>query len=427
MLLAKTYPCQEHDEVSVPITELLVEGKVEVFPEVTGRGFFDIDFRRGQLVLIAKSYVGLIPINPRVSIHVMPRMPIDNVLYLVQKAKKAVQYLPGYDRNYRIERLPSGRSEELFAASLLECLIDVERNGLIHRYVSYETNYGWRGRVLLSHTVSRHRSKGILFRQAHQLTELSVDIPENQIIKDTLMHIARYFSQFPEKESKKSARRAATLLQMFDRVSNVSGQRLALARQCLHGIKRLPGDHRAYEPILWLCYLIVTRQGVSIESFGPARIQSMVVNLADIFESYVRQVIRESLETVLSGSTLKDGNRHQVRLFTQGGNQVVKPDIYIEKAGVSPIVLDAKYKPALRSADRYEVLAFCEALQSKLAIFISPKDTGQPGSSFLGRTRGGIDMHEIRIDLSATDILAEEKCFLTRIRSVLPITEVMAS
>jgi len=417
-LPTKTYPCEEHGEVTVPVTELMVGGKIDVFPEVTGRGYFDIDFRRGSLVLIAKSYIGLIPLNERVSIHVTPRLPVDNVLYLVERSTKALQYLPGYYRTYDIERLRSGHAEGLFTTSLLRCLVDVKRSGLMRHYVSHERERGWRGRLLLSPTINRFASKGIRFQQVRKETELSVDIQENQFIKDVLSHVIRYFAQSTDGRSGDLLSRAGSLAQMFDGVSNVVGHREELARQCLLSIKKLPGDHKAYERVLWLCYLITTRQGVSIESFGPARIETMVINVGDVFEGYVRQLIRENVNEVLPGSLLRDGNKYQVRLFAQGSDHKVKPDIFLEKAGHRPVVLDAKYKPSLRAPDRYEIIAFCEALQSKLAIFVSPSESGKGDSTFVGKTLGGIEMHEVRIDLSAEDMSLEERHFVTRLRTL---------
>ncbi len=419
MLPPKVYPCQEHGEVSVPITEVILDGKVELFPEVSGRGFFDIDFRAGRLVLIAKGYIGLIPLNDRVSIHVTPRVPVDNVLYLVQRAHKAVEYLPGYERTYRVERLPSGRSEELFAATLIACLVSIERSGLMRRYVSFDVDRGLRGRVLMAPTVNRFIAKGVRFHQTRRVTELSTDIPENRVIKEMLTHVIRYFSQLPSKIARENASRAATLYQMFDSVSNIVGGREEMARQCLLSMKRIPGDFRGYERILWLCYLIATRQGVSLEAFGPAKIETMVVNLSDIFEGYVREVIRDRIAAFFPGGMVRDGNKDAVPLYVQGRDHKAKPDIYLLKAGRSPIVLDAKYKPQLSAADRYEVLAFCEALQSKLAIFVSPGEPGKPKSAFMGRTPGGIALHEISIDLGAEDILAEEGLFIERLRVIV--------
>ena len=177
-LPCKTYPCQEHGEIAVPISDLMIAGQLEIFPEVTGRGFFDIDFRRGQLILVAKGFVGLIPVNSRISIHVTPRCPVDNVLYLVQRAKRVLEYLPGHNRTYQFKKLPDGRAEELFTATLLDCLIEIERNGLMHRYVSYVTDYGWRGRLLVAPTVNNYITRGIRYRQTREVTELSTDIPE---------------------------------------------------------------------------------------------------------------------------------------------------------------------------------------------------------------------------------------------------------
>ena len=134
------------------------------------------------------------------------------------------------------------------------------------------TDRGWRGRLLVVPTVNNYIARGIRYRQTREVTELSTDIPENRSIKGMLSHLVGYFSQFPDNKSRENRSRAATLYKLFDRVSNATGDRATLARQCLLSIKRIPGDHKVYEPILWLCYLIATRQGVSVESFGPAHI-----------------------------------------------------------------------------------------------------------------------------------------------------------
>ena len=123
------YPCHEHGAICVPLNDLIVDGKLSIFPEVQGKGYFDIDFRGAELVLKAKNHVGLIPINSRVQIHVTPKVPIANLLYLVQRAKRAIKYLPGFFRSYKMEPLILDRAEELFARALLECLLGIERGG----------------------------------------------------------------------------------------------------------------------------------------------------------------------------------------------------------------------------------------------------------------------------------------------------------
>ena len=418
MTVVKIYPCFEHGEVAVPIQDLIHEGSVEVFSELTGKGLFDIDFRKSKLVLVAKSFVGVIPINPRVSIHVLPRFPVDNILYLVQRANHAIEYLPGFARGYQIERLKSGDAEEIFSTSLLDGLRGIQRKGIMSRYVTRDVDRGWRGRVLLAPTVGRFLSRGIRHQQVRQITEFSADVPENQIVKEMLSQVARYFGRFSDKRSQGIRENAAVLMAMFDRVSGLVGGSETAARESRRYIRSLSGDYRAYESLLWLCYLMASRQGVSIESFGPAQIETMVVNLADVFEGYVRQVIRDNLDSVITGGVLRDGNKTQPPLFINGSTYKVKPDIYVEAAGKTAAIIDAKYKPKLKSADRYEVIAFCEALESRIAVFVSPREKEQPRTKFLGETPRGVRLYEVRINLGA-DMGQEEGEFTTSLRAIV--------
>src|SRR6185437_5097257 len=96
--------------------------------------------------------------------------------------------------------------------------------------------------------------------------------------------------------------------------------------------------------------------------------------------------------------------------------------MYLLNRGRTIAVLDAKYKPAVKAADRYEILAFCEALQAKCAIFLSPTDQSTGSAAFIGRTPGGIEMHEVRIALSASDILDEENKVLDGVRGIVEST-----
>src|SRR5262249_21120280 len=128
-----------------------------------------------------------------------------------------------------------------------------------------------------------------------------------------------------------------------------------------------------------------------------------------------------NLQTLSPGCHVRDGNKQMVPLFTEGRDYKVAPDLYLLRSGKAVAVLDPKYKPEPTRADRYEILAFCEALQVKRAIFVSPAVPGTPLTSFYGKTPSGIEMHEIRFDLSANNIFDEETAFLRRVAAVIPV------
>ena len=415
---ATIYPCYEYGIVELPIEEVVSNGATDIFPEVTSRGYFDIDFRAGRLVLAAKSFVGLIPINKRVSIHVLPRFPIANLLYFVHKADAALRTLVEHSRSYRLAPLVDQSPEALFGETLLTCLLDIEKSGLLHRYIPRTTTGEWRGRLLVSPTISRFAARGIKHKQVREITDRTVDIAENQLIKDTVRKLAFYYSRRRDAASQRLARTSAQLSQLFDRVTGFDGDAAALARDMPRRINRLEGGHASYAQVLWLCYLVATKRGVVLEEMGSTPLATMLVDLSEVFENYVREVLREQLETIVPAGILRNGNQQQVALFCESNDTPLKPDIYVRQGNRCVLVLDAKYKFTIKAADRYEILAFCEGLQSKCAIFLSPMADNSAPVTFCGRTPSGVEMYELRIAMDALDMRSEEQRFINELRRI---------
>jgi len=182
-------------------------------------------------------------------------------------------------------------------------------------------------------------------------------------------------------------------------------------------VRSLPAHNVAYASLLWLSYLVVMQKGLTIEHGGMASFDTFVVSMADIFEDYTREVIHEHFNRS-SGYSVKNGNIDQVDLFVDNSKYKVKPDIYIQKGRVSVAVLDAKYKPNIKPADRYEIIAFCEALHVKLAVVISPAISSER-LTFLGETPSGIRFWQVTIDLGAANIAEEQRAFLKHVEDLL--------
>ena len=313
---ARIYPCQEHGEVSVPITELIVEGRVDVFREYKQSS--STLCPAGKIVLTSK-IMSDCSLQSRVSIHVIPKVPIGNILYIIHRAKQDLRYIPRYVRGYRLQPLDTDSAEELFASALIDCLIGLERHGLLRCYVERTTERGWRG-ASSSRGRSSGTSPGATIYQTRQYHELSSDIPENQILKETVTRVIRRLSTLPDAKARSLVQKAIPASRLLDGISEFNDSLPGAARLILNCIRRIPASHRFYERSLWLCYFIATRQGICLESFGPARIESVVVNIADVFEDFVRNVVVDNIESILPGSRVRDGNRNMVPLFVQAPN-----------------------------------------------------------------------------------------------------------
>ena len=109
------------------------------------------------------------------------RVPVENIYYLLCYAHK---HLP--DNSFVPSSAELGhRTENLFAHILSAGVRRLLRKGIAKRYLERrEELRGVRGKIRLSETLSR----GLLLRGrlACQFTELTVDIPENRILKAAL-------------------------------------------------------------------------------------------------------------------------------------------------------------------------------------------------------------------------------------------------
>jgi len=166
---------------------------------------------------------------------------------------------------------------------------------------------------------------------------------------------------------------------------------------------------RYYAEPLWTSYAILQGSIPDVSTHGYISLDSMVIDVSDVFEGYLREVLRDKTK----GTDLQiiDGNQrgNQKPFFTGNAIFKVKPDIIVERRGEVLAILDSKYKPSVKEQDRYEMLAFLDATNAKNSAFICPRTDGAEPSHFLGTTRGGKRMGIIRFNMSSDDIPAEEE------------------
>jgi 5-methylcytosine-specific restriction enzyme subunit McrC len=410
------YPCEEFVPIEVPLDSLMEGGQLRIYPEA--EKYFDLDWRAGRLVVAPKSFVGFIPINDHVAIHVRPRFPIANLFYLLQRSSASLQFIQGHVRTYEVP--PSANDSDpvsLLALQLTTACVEGLRSGLLRRYVTRDsTSLG--GSLDFSRSVSEFLSRGVRHKLAWTQTELTSRLRENQLVKGALTRIVRHYRSAGDKESLKFAAKVRQVLFMFDEIELPSDGAHFDERDLAAMVKRLPRDHRDYASILWISFLIYSRRGIALEAVGKAQFETFVVNLAVIFEDYVRVLVTKSAEAIVPGGKAYDGNVTQVRLFVSGDTNQVKPDIYIKVGKNAVLILDAKYKPKVSAADRYEVLAFCEALKVKTAILLSPSSE-YVAPRLLGLTAGGVALHLCKINLSASDMNEAESKFLADLQSIV--------
>lgn len=413
-------PCKEHETLQLSVRELLdKDGNLSIYPDVLGKGYFDIDFRGGRLVLRSTRYIGLIPISDRIAIHVEPKVPIGNLFNMISRAGVQVSALPGFVRGYAESRDPAVSPEDFYLDTFISALRPTRTAGPLKQYTSYETSKELRGRLLAASTISRYRSRGICNVHSFEVHNQTLDNVANRIIKHTAERLLKHITARPYGNKRDIAREIARLLDAFSSVNSALVNPSIVARNTINVIRGLPASHRFYEPALWLSYLIATESGVKMESVGRPRFETLIIDVADVFEHYVRELCRDSAVHHFGGCRVVDGNLKPIQLFLQGGTFPSHPDVYFLRQGAACAVVDAKYKPKLSAEDRYELIGFCEALNVTRAAFVCPRFSEASNTVHVGTTSTGKQIYIAFIDLSAADMEIEELRFTQELGQTL--------
>lgn len=348
--------------------------------------------------LVCGSHVGVLMLPSGKRIEIAPKVPARNLLYMLSEAWDLAP------------ELFEGDVELAEFADILEFLADhfadlVEARivrGLYRTYVEETDNLtAIRGRIDFSedlrlNAVLRHRT-------VCRYTTLTWDIPENQVIRQTL-HLLAGWVQQPKRRQR---------LHELDRtLGEVRPVRLPLSVFDAFAYHRLNDD---YEPIHRLCRLFLSCASMN-EDQGIQPYRSFILNMNVLFEAYVAACLGRSLALPLS---LKS----QFSKKLDYENKVpIRPDLVIQSAGTPVLVADTKYKEIgdgiPGNSDIYQMLAYCIRLNTGVGILVYP---GRTAHRFHIRETG-IRLLTLGIDLDGTldDLKRNSADLVRRILAHLP-------
>ncbi len=409
--------CDEHSEVALPIESLFEDGKLSIHPSIADKGYFDVSYRRGELVLRSRGIVGLFPITSRVILHVRPRTAIASLAWMAWRAGSPGIPLPGLIRGY-LDAHSHDDPEVFIIRSFSRVLRTLSDRGLLKEYVEQESTE-YRGRIDISKSVRNAYAKGIKQRIVTRKTNLTVDTKVNRSIKFTALLLIDRLQKSQNRYASEVVSEMKVSLAAFGAVRGDLITRSEIAKSTLRHIRSTELGNDAYVEALWLCHIISNGRAVSIESFGNPKFSSILFDTASVFEDYARQLCAD----LVTDYRVLDGNTFNLRLFEAGQKFPIKPDIYFMKGEAIVAIADAKYKPRISEQDRYELLAYCHATGCKHACFIVPKMESVGMTTHLGRTIEGVNLWIIALDLGRIDMATEERDFIKRLRRAVRLDE----
>lgn len=428
----RIYIVQENKDTKVQLSDLIVDGKLQVYEAVREGDFFTIYRRKDGLVFQAGGYIGLIPINDRVVLDVRPRVPLKNLIRMMRIAEDTPFALDSFLSYYnsRQQRVPS--MIDLFADSLISATKEIELNGLHREYLERHNDTSFpRGRILMGESMRRHLARGVRYRAKVSWYEPSVDTAPNRCLKYALWHLANHYRSISQSNRQR-------LRKLEDTYYLFAGVQLDKSLEFLKATtvknpETLPAIRAYYRPALYLAQLLIRHHGISfINRKGRIVMPSLLINLKRAFENYLRNALQLRLRELESDVRVLDGNLSGTDgggkpLFDGSSGPNATPDIVIRRTESDanlpeyPVIADTKYKDfkVPTRSDIEQAVTYAASYRTPSVVIIHPRvEQSVHGLRLLGRIEP-FAVYDYAFDLAARNPNLEEAKFADSFRGLL--------
>jgi len=340
----------------------------------------------GNYTLRAGCHVGTV-VLPTLRLLIRPKVPLDNLFFLLGYASGRARWGNG--------RFPYAKEADLLEAVgwlFQDEVNQAARRGFPRAYrLQQEPLQTIRGRIAFSEQIRLRQ--GLALPLECRYEEYTEDTELNRILKAA----HRRLLQLPVLDATLSLRLRRTLAH-FSSAGDVSYPPGAVPSLALDRLSR------HWEPALRLAELIL-RQEVVRDQQGETMGTTFLVNMNELFESFVTRVVDE--EAAERGWLLEPqaSRRLTERVW-------MRPDLVLRRLGADCAVGDVKYKEleieGFRHADLYQLLAYCTALGLDQGLLIY---AGEGASKVQVVQRAGIALEQVRVDLSGAreEVLANAR------------------
>jgi 5-methylcytosine-specific restriction enzyme subunit McrC len=323
-----------HELSAGQAAELSASGVVRVEP---GR-------RAGLWRISGRGLVGAARIAG-VEVRIAPKTPVSQLLFMLGYAAAPGRWHP--------DPVGAAESDGLLPAvsyAFTRAAGRALRRGPLQGYASREETLPTvRGRIRVSEQLRRHF--GRTFPVEVRYEEFTEDIPENQLLRSAAEHLLA-LPGVPD-SCRPGLRRILTALPDMTPVeASPPFPQWPLSL-----------DNAPFHNALRLAELILRGASYDLAEAGPVRVDGLLLNMATIFEDFVRAALIEALRPF--GGRIPSKRRRW--FLDQGGRIRIVPDlIWCRENGAPVAVADAKYKleqpDGYPNADLYQMSSYCLGL-----------------------------------------------------------------
>jgi len=399
---------ESRSTIEVDLKDVMEDGQLPIFREVEDRGLLSLRFQRSKVIIAAGGFIGLIPLSPKITIEVKPKLPVRNLARVLDVARAPLMPLAKADRYYLANEAPIPSILEFLGKNLLNAVKELDVQGMHKEYVAqtHSTSHPT-GRLDISSSLQRHWSRGQFHRVVASRFEQSSDLPVNRVIKSALLFLLqRLRTGQTSKELIKETNEA------FHRFPVSIGEASAADNQHAEDVLRrrsLPAQRTYYYRALEIAILILSNGGIALQEEGSdVLLRSFVVNFDDLFESYIRRVLHSASTNDIR---VFDGNTERRKyLFQNTKVHFAQPDIVVtSSASAKTVVSDVKYKDLPKREDINQAVTYAVSYETNRTLIIHQVKPGsRSGLRHIGKM-GGISVDAYGFDLDSEDLPKEEK------------------
>jgi 5-methylcytosine-specific restriction enzyme subunit McrC len=353
-----------------------------------------------QYILNPKQYVGVVQLPSGRRLESRPKVPVSNLLYMLAIASDLPSPLlnewAGFDRFDEILEF------------IVEHFVDVVdariAAGLYRAYIDREENLpAVRGKIVVEQNLRRNAINRHLTYCRYG--DLTWDIPENQIIRQTVHFLSLW--GFNHKLRLR-------LWQLDSQLQEITPTVLPLRIFESFKYHRFNAE---YEPIHNLCWLFLSGASLS-ELAGDVPFPTFLIDMNKLFEAFVTQILKKHLSPGIMVSAQSRRN------LDERGKIRMRLDLAFKIRGRLIGVGDCKYKVQsaedAKVTDVYQVLAYATASNVSRSFLIYPAHEKSVDDE-LRILNTGVTVRRMAIDLGVESHLLHHEAlrFADGIRSHL--------
>lgn len=416
---------EEFGPVDVPLSEILVDGRLDINESVLK--YFTFEWRPKGLRLGVRNVVGLIPLNARTSVNVVPRVGLSNFGHMLSVAEGYPTPLELLSRGYAAANQRPKSLVEAFARGFLIALRELERDGVHHDYrLRRETTSFPRGRILLGATLERLQARSINHMVVAAWHERTKDSGANRLLKYVTVLLAQLLSSDPTPEARQVRAALGRVAHLFAGVE-LDIQRKFMRDRAVIEPESLPAIFAHYRRAIHLARAIVQHVGLEPLKTDQLHLESLIFHADKIFEGYVLRTLQKALSTGQSGLIVLDGNSRpgSQRFFDSPQSKYITPDIVVRRGTelTSPIALVGDVKYIIRRPDvqeEFQVVSYAASYRTNEVLLIQPVSEKQKAAGLYAmNTIGNLHLHYYAMNLGASDLQLEEQQLIAAVYSLL--------